>query len=129
LLIGVAATISMSCGDDEAPRPVDGTILVGALTSGTDLDNNGYSISIDGGQGIHLDVIDTTWIDALEAGDYEVAMTDLAQNCSLPLGANPVETTVVPGDTAEVIFNVTCAVIPGGGGPNVRSKVPDSPGR
>lgn len=115
LLLGAATVASVSCSDDGGPLLVDGTILVGARTTGSDLDADGYLVSVNSGQGQRIGFLDTIFVTALEPGDYVVSLGGMATNCTLPLGANPQDAVVEAGDTVEVLFNVTC-VVPGGGG-------------
>jgi hypothetical protein len=118
LLVGVALTL-ISCGDDQSPGPTDGTILVGARTTGTDLDPDGYLVSVNSSQGEEIGNLDTIYVSALEAGDYVVSLAGIAENCTVPPDDNPQETTVVPGDTVDVLFDVTCEPLdPGNGGGN-----------
>jgi hypothetical protein len=118
LLLGAAALTSTSCGDEHNPVPVDGTILVGANTTGTDFDPNGYLVSVNSSQGIAIGNLDTIWVTALEAGNYNVALAGVAENCLVAAGTNPQEAAVVAGDTVEVLFDIACEPPEqGGGGP------------
>ncbi len=121
LLGGIAATALISCGDDQSPGPTDGTIEITTNTEGVDFDQDGYLWSVNNSQGQPIGHQATVWVDALEAGDYEVELSGIADNCTVPTDANPQDATVVPGDTTEVLFQVTCEVPEdpdgGGGGP------------
>ena len=117
MLIAVAAMTSISCGDDQGVAPTDGTILVGARTTGSDFDVNGYLVSVNSSQGDEIGHQDTIWVDALEPGDYIVGLEEMAENCTLPEETNPQTATVSAGDTVEVLFDITCeALDPGDGG-------------
>jgi hypothetical protein len=117
LLLGAAGLTSISCGDDEGPAPIDGTLLVASNTTGTDFDQNGYLVSVNSSQGIALANQDTIWVDALEPGDYQVALQGVADNCLVAAGTNPQDATVAAGDTAEVLFDIACEPPdPDGGG-------------
>ena len=115
LLLGTAA---VSCGDDQSPGPVEGTILVGARPSGSDFDANGYLVSVNSSQGEQIGTLDTIYVTALEPGDYVVSLGGIAENCALPQEDNPQTATVVAGDTVDVLFDITCEAVgpPGGGG-------------
>ncbi len=119
VLLGAATMASISCGDDPTDVPTDGTILVAATTLGTDFDPNGYTVSVNNGQAGVLGNLDTLYVNDLQAGSYQVRLADIAANCTTPLGANPVTVTVVPADTVNAEFEITCDVPPddGGGGP------------
>ena len=113
LLLSVAA---VSCGDDQSAGPVDGTILVGTRTSGSDLDANGYVVSVNSGQGQEIGILDTIYVTALDAGEYVVSLGGIAANCAVPQEDNSQTATVVPGDTVDVLFEITCEpVTPPGG--------------
>jgi hypothetical protein len=118
LLIVLATFVFSSCGDDQAPGPTDGTLQIRALTEGIDFDPDGYLISVNSSQGQRIGHQDTNYIAALQPGQYVVSLADLAENCTLPADDNPQTADVVAGDTADVLFAVTCEVLspPGDGG-------------
>jgi hypothetical protein len=117
VLLGVGTMASISCGDDPINVPTDGTILVAATTLGTDFDPNGYTVSVNNGQAGVLGNLDTIFVSDLQAGSYQVRLADIAANCTTPLGTNPVTVTVVPADTVNAEFEITCDVPPDDGGP------------
>jgi len=119
LLFGAGTAAVLACGDDQIAGPTEGTILVAALTTGDDQDPNGYTFSVNSGQPTTIGLSDTVFVTALEAGEYEVRLGGIADNCAPELGTNPQSAVVVPADTVSVVFNVTCEVLPppGGGGP------------
>jgi hypothetical protein len=123
LLIGSVAG-AISCGDDQNSVPTDGTIEIATNTEGVDFDENGYQYSVNNGQGQQIGHQQTVWVTALEPGEYEVELIDLAENCTVPAEENPQTINVVPVDTVEVRFDVTCDVLAPpdgpGGNPNVR---------
>jgi hypothetical protein len=119
VLLGAGTVASVSCGDDPVGQQAEGTILVGATTVGSDFDPNGYTILVNNGQaGLLQSTQDTVYVD-VEPGDYQVSLTGIASNCSTAPGENPVTVTVVPADTVNAEFEVTCEPPPppGGGGP------------
>lgn len=116
LLIGAATLSSIGCGDKTDPLQVDGTIAVGNSSAGSDLDADGYLVSVNSGQGQALPLTDTLYLGGLEPGNYTVSLGGIAQNCIVPLGTNPQQAEVQAGDTTFVMFDVTCTVIGGGGG-------------
>jgi hypothetical protein len=119
LLIGSVAGI-ISCGDDQTAVPTDGTIEIVTNTEGIDFDPNGYLYSVNNSQGQSIGHQETVFVPALEPGEYTVTLSDIAENCTLPVEANPQTTTVVPSDTVQVLFDVTCDLLtpPDGGGEN-----------
>ena len=124
LLIGSVAG-AISCGDDQTSVPADGTIEIVTNTEGIDFDPDGYLWSVNSSQGQAIGHQQTVFVDALEAGEYVVTLSGMAENCTLPAEDNPQTTTVVPSDTVEVRFDVTCDLLAppddGGGNPAVRS--------
>lgn len=119
-LIGAVTIGLMSCGDEQISGPTEGTILVAALTTGDDMDQNGYTFSVNNSSADPIGLLDTVYVTALEAGSYEVRLSGIAENCTPEDGTNPQTTDVVAGDTASVVFNVTCELAgppaDGGGG-------------
>jgi hypothetical protein len=117
LLVGAGTLGLISCGDDQISGPNEGTILVAALTTGEDFDQNGYTFSIDNGSPDPIGLQDTVFVPALEVGSYEVLLGGIADNCSLMEGTNPQTADVVAGDTVSVEFAVTCETAGPPGGP------------
>jgi hypothetical protein len=120
VLLGAGTVALVSCGDNTASRPTEGTILAAATTVGTDFDADGYTVSVNNGLGSVIGNLDTIYVNDLEAGSYQVRLAGIAANCSVP-GQNPVTVDVVPADTVNAEFEVTCDVPPddGGGGPPI----------
>lgn len=118
LVLGLATFAFISCGDDQAPGPTEGTLQIRALTEGIDFDPDGYLISVNSSQGQRIGHQDTNYVPALQPGQYVVSLADLAENCTLPADDNPQSADVVAGDTTDVLFAVTCEVLspPGDGG-------------
>ena len=126
VLIAAAAMTSISCGDDQSPVLAEGTIEISTLTQGDDFDPNGYLWSVDNSQGEIIGHEETVWVDALEAGDYEVSLAGMAENCTVPEETNPQTVTVNAADTVAVLFNISCVPLDpddgGGGGDLLRMR-------
>lgn len=116
LLLGAGTLAVGSCGYDDVPTPTEGTLRVAALTQGSGLDANGYTVAVNNSQPDQIGIVDTIYLDDLEPGVYQVALGGLQENCETLTGTNPQTTTVLPGDTVGVTFNVTCESPPPGGG-------------
>ena len=110
LVLGAGTMASVSCGDETTTPLTEGTILVAATTVGTDFDPNGYNISVNSGQPVAIGTLDTIFVNDLEAGNYTVSLGDMAANCSTIADANPVTVAVLPADTVEAEFEITCDV-------------------
>jgi hypothetical protein len=108
-----------ACGGDDATVPTNqGAILVATSTVGlpADLDPNGYTVELSTGVKTPIAIDATTYLEDLDEGDYQVALTGIAANCAA--NENPVNVSVVAADTAEAEFVVSCEVVepPGDGG-------------
>jgi hypothetical protein len=113
LLLPLAA---VACGDDNngtgPPPPTTGSLEVSAVTAGSDLDADGYTVSVDGGAAQAIGVNGTITVASLSAGDHTVELGGVAANCTVT-GSNPRTVTVVAGSTASTTFNVTCSALVG----------------
>lgn len=119
VLLGAGTVAGVSCGDDPVSRPTHGTIFVEATTTGTDFDTDGYTVSVNNGAAGAVGNFGTLYVDDLEAGTYQVGLSGLATNCSIPSTENPKTVVVLPADTVAAEFAIACDVPegPGGGGP------------
>lgn len=89
-----------------------GAIQVTVATTGTSLDPDGYSVSVDGGTPQPVGPDAPLTIPTVAPGDHAVELTGVAANCAAE-GDNP-RTVAVAGDaTAPVGFAVTCSTILG----------------
>jgi len=84
-----------------------GGVAVTAVTTGIDLDPDGYAVLMDGNFARHADVNGVVTIPDVSAGDHAVQLGDVAQNCSVA-GSNPATIHVTVNDTARLTFQVTC---------------------
>jgi hypothetical protein len=112
LLLGVGTWVAGSCGYEDIPTPSEGTLQVAVLTSGTGVDENGYTVIVNNTEADEIEVVDTIYLERLDTGLYEVALGGLQENCETLTGTNPQTITVLPGDTVGVTFNVTCETPP-----------------
>lgn len=123
LLLGVITMTGISCGDDPVGGPTEGTLLIAARTTGEDMDQNGYLVSVNSSQGQVIGLGDTLYVAALEPGSYVVSLSGMAENCTVPEDDNPQTAEVVAADTTEVLFDITCNLLEPddpGGNPAVR---------
>jgi len=109
-----------SCGGDNLVRPTEGTLLISTTTGGSDIDPDGYILTVDNRPDQDIDIRETLAISDLAPGDHTVALTGVVQNCAVGAGQRTV--TVIAGDTVDVAFRITCESIvppqpPGGGDP------------
>jgi hypothetical protein len=85
----------------------DGRIEVSVVTSGSTLDLDGYSVTVDGIQTRAVDANGAITLGGISQGTHVVQLSGLADNCAVS-GENP-RTIVVPsGETFSVAFAVVC---------------------
>src|SRR6266700_3058434 len=108
----VSTAFSVSC---TAPPPQTGNLTVSTSTSGSNLDPDGYMVTVDGGASQAIGTNGSVTYTALAAGSHSVALSGVAANCSVS-GANPQTVTVPSGGTATTTFSVSCAPTGGGTG-------------
>jgi len=114
LLAGAALLLATACGgDDGSPSgPDDGSIAVSVSTTGSDLDPDGYVLSMAGESDRAIGVNGSTTFSGIATGQHQVQLSGLAGNCSVT-GDNPATASVSAGSTAQVTFQVACAVLGG----------------
>jgi len=120
--LGLSAILAMGCGDSTAPvwtAPPMGAIEITVSTASaiTDIDPDGYFLSIDDGplQPVRVDA--TMTIGGVRLGTHLVSLYGLAANCAVN-GTNvrSVELTT-QGAASIVSFAVTCLPPDSGPGP------------
>ena len=93
------------------PPPTTGDLTVGNTTTGSDLDPDGYTVTVDGGQSQPLSVNATITFPGLSVADHTVEISGVASNCTVG-GANPRTVSVPAGATAQTNFAITCSQLP-----------------
>jgi len=93
-----------------APPPTTGSVTVTATTTGSDLDPDGYRVSVDGGGAQSVSDNGSVTFNNLAAGSHTVAMTGLASNCSASSTSQSV--TVSAGGSTSASFAITCVAPP-----------------
>ena len=91
------------------PAPT-GTIAASNITTGADVDADGYVISVDGGAGVLIGVNAGINISNSSVGSHSVLLSGLAGNCSVQ-GANPKTVVVAQGGMVQADFAVVCAAV------------------
>src|SRR5207249_3599487 len=104
---GTTTTFSITC---TALPPPTGDLTVTNATTGQDLDPDGYTVTVDGGQSRSLGVNTSTTYSGLTAASHTVELTGIAANCSVS-GQNPRTVSVATGGTTTT-FTITCAALP-----------------
>lgn len=98
----------VTCSQTE---PVSGAIQVSVMTTGSDLDPEGYQVAVDGGTHMPLSINGSVLIADLTPGDHDVALADVADNCVVA-GDNPLRVAAVGGSTVTADFTVSCSPVP-----------------
>src|SRR6266487_5085667 len=110
----VSTSYAVSC----APTgPTTGSLSVTTATTGSNLDPDGYTITIDGSFSQPIATNGSVTFTG-PSGDHSLALSGVASNCSVS-GANPRTVTVPSGGTTTTTFSVSCAATGGGGGVEV----------
>ena len=94
-------TFDVAC----SPEAERGTITIDLTSSGSRPDTDGYTVTV-GGTQVAADANGSVAFDDLPAGDYTVALGDLAEECTAE--DNPRVVKLLPGGTAATTFEVTC---------------------
>jgi hypothetical protein len=111
--LGLAAIMTMGCGDSTAGVPTSpstGAVEITVSTVGaiTDIDPDGYFLSIDEGPKQSVRVDATVRIDGVRLGTHLVRLDGLAANCAVD-GANLRSVDVIAdAATSTISFAVTC---------------------
>lgn len=87
--------------------PPTGTLELTTSTSGDDLDEDGYSVAVDGTDRGPVGIDETVTFE-VRTGDREVELRGIADNCEVQ-GANPRVLPVNDGQTTPTTFAVVCA--------------------
>lgn len=106
-LVGLMATGVVACGksDGGGTQPeMPGSITVSTQTSGFQKDD-GYELLVDGQDAGAIGANDEVVVSELDPATYQVALGDVAANCSV----EATSATVVSSETAAVTLTVTCA--------------------
>ncbi len=110
---GSATPVATSAAFNITPAPPPtGDLTVTAATTGQDLDADGYTVTVDGGQSRSLGINASTTYSGLTALSHTVELTGIAGNCTVS-GQNPRTVTVATSGTTTT-FTITCAAPPTG---------------
>src|SRR5438034_9178216 len=88
-----------------------GDLRVTNTTTGSHLDPDGYTVTVDKTTSQPMATNGSTTFTALAAGDHSVALSGVAENCSVA-GANPQTVTVPGGGTVSTTFDISCTAPP-----------------
>lgn len=104
-ILGVGL-MAVACGDDEESVTTTGTLEVVTLTTGADIDADGYTVAIDGEEGPAVGANSSVTVPNLTAAEYTVGLLGIALNCQTT--DNSRSASVVAGQTESTVFDVAC---------------------
>src|SRR5204862_7359459 len=106
---GPASTpFTVSC---VAGPPPTGNLTVSTSTTGSSLDPDGYTVTLDGNTNRAIPANGSVTFSGLSAGSHTVVLSGVAGNCTVSGGTS--RTVNVPsGGTATTPFAVSCAATP-----------------
>ena len=108
----LALATVVACGSESLIEPSVGTLEITTSTSGTELDADGYTLTIDSQGATPIGASATMQHGDLEPGNHTVHLTGVAANCAVA-GENPRTVAIVAGQLATVTFSVTCSATSG----------------
>ncbi len=119
-LIPVLAFASLvvlsACSDDSNPFETwdegvhsspTGSLEVTTITTGEDIDSDGYTASLDCGCFETVGVNEIATMNDVSEGSHMVLLTSIAANCELD-GPNPRWVEVTAGETVQMTFSIAC---------------------
>lgn len=115
LLISIGLLVG--CGGDDTPTNSTsetelktGTLEFNVSTNGNDIDEDGYTLGINGTENQTINTDETVNISNLEEGSYEVELSNLAYNCAVD-GSNPQSLNITQGTTTTSSMVVECSEV------------------
>jgi hypothetical protein len=93
------------------PAPTTGSLTVTTSTTGENLPEADYTVTLDGAENQSMGINGTVTLTELTPGTHTVALSGVPDNCQVT-ESNPTDVTVVAGETATVTFTVTCSAPP-----------------
>ena len=115
LFLWAAPLAALACGGEGGTDIVLPSLRVTTVTTGVELDQDGYGVAIDGGSAQSIALDGTLTVDRLTEGTHTIVLSDLAANCAAQ-GDNPRQVSVSAGVTASAAFAIVCspsAALPG----------------
>lgn len=114
IAICVVGTVWTGCTEDGIgtgpTMPSIGTLVIEVSTSGQDVDSDGYLVLVDGSSSRSIEVNGSVTLSDLSTGDHVVALTGVAENCTVG-GVNPRTLTLASGEMAQSAFEVNCIAV------------------
>jgi len=92
------------CGD---PEPEVGTVVVNTVTTGSQVDPDGYRVRLDGKHYQDIEVNGSVTFEDVAVGSHQVDLKEVWGHCAVT-SDNPQSVTIEAGETATVTFEVSC---------------------
>lgn len=100
-------TLGLVACNDGPSGPSSGAMRVAVVSTGVEIDPDGYTFSVDGGTNQPIAANGAVVIGGLAVGEHTVGLAGLAANCTAS-GANPQNVRVTGTDTVTAFFQVAC---------------------
>jgi len=110
---GGACLVVSGCGGDDVTTPTTGGLEITTVTTGTEMDADGYAVSIDGGGEAAIASNASLQLNDLATGQHNILLSGVAENCSVS-GSNPRTVDVVAQPISSVEFAIVCVATTGG---------------
>lgn len=111
VLFGLVLSAAACGGGGAEPDAPAGDLQVTAQTTGTDLDPDGYGLSIDGGAAVSITSNGVRMFSGLQVGTHSVSITGIAANCTL-VGSTPRPVPITRDQQTDLSVEVTCVTPP-----------------
>ena len=118
-----SVTFTVSCAAQPPPAQT-GDLTVSTSTTGSNVDPDGYTLTLDGSTTRAIGTNASTTFSALPAGSHTVVLSGVAGNCSVSGGTS--RTVNVPAGGTSTSFAVTCAAVSGDGSLTVNTSTTGS---
>ena len=107
-LVGLAAVTG--CADSGVDPSQVSSVRIITATGGTNLDADGYHVTLSGVPGVHIGINDTVTFTGVVFGDKTLTLDSVAGNCAVQNGASqPVFVPAGGSNFQAPILNVTCS--------------------
>ena len=100
------ASVLSACGGDSTSPPTTGTIDINVVTSGVDIDGDGFLLAVDGGSTRAISANGTLSVSELPPGSHTLTISGLAFNCDV--NTAPASAAVTAGQATHVDILASC---------------------
>ena len=111
-VLGILVLLWQGCSGEDLTAPTTGEIAVTVSTTGDEPDPDGYTLSLDGLQGVAIENNATRSL-TVQAGNHTLELGGLAANCAVQ-GEIRQAVQVAAGESTAITFAVVCGGTAGG---------------